>query len=55
MYDLTIGVFENLEITSPTDADKRLAYMQRILIRDALKKTTRGSGDMQTFDEGACG
>ena len=30
--DLTVGVFEHLEIISPTDADKRLAYTQRIFI-----------------------
>ena len=38
MCDLTGGVFEHLEIISPTDVDKRLAYMQPILIGSALKK-----------------
>ena len=31
MHDLTVGVFEHLNITSPMDVDKRLAYTQRIL------------------------
>ena len=31
MRNLTVGVFENLEIISPTDVDKRLAYTQIIL------------------------
>ena len=38
MSKLTSGVFENLEITSPMDADKRIAYTQRILRGAALKK-----------------
>ena len=38
MGNLTVGVFENLEITSPMDVTKRLAYMQRILRGAALKK-----------------
>ena len=38
MCDLTVGVFEHIEIISPTDVDKRLSYMQRILIGAALKK-----------------
>ena len=38
MRNLTAGVFEHLEIISPTDMDKRLAYKQRILRVDALKK-----------------
>ena len=38
MRELTVGVFEHLEITSPMDADKRLFYMQRILRGDALQK-----------------
>ena len=38
MHDITIGVFEHLDITSPMDVDQRLAYMQRILIGAALKK-----------------
>ena len=37
MRNLTVGVFENLDITSPMDMDKRVAYMQRILIGAALK------------------
>ena len=31
MRDLTVGLFENLDITFPMDVDKRLAYTQRIL------------------------
>ena len=38
MHDITIGVFEHPDITSPMDVDQRLAYMQRILIGAALKK-----------------
>ena len=38
MRDITVGVFENLNITSPMDVDKKLAYTQRILRRAALKK-----------------
>ena len=38
MRDLTFGVFEHLEIISPTDVDKSLAYTQRILRGSALKK-----------------
>ena len=38
MRDLTAGVFEHLEITSPMDVDKSLAYTQRIIRGAALKK-----------------
>ena len=38
MRDLTFGVFEHLEITSPVYVDQRVAYTQRILIGAALKK-----------------
>ena len=38
MRDLTVGVFEHLEIILPTDIYKRLAYTQRILKVSALKK-----------------
>ena len=38
MYDLTVGVFEKLDIASPMDVDKILAYMQRILRGAELKK-----------------
>ena len=38
MRDLTIGVFEHLEITFPMYVDKRVAYTQRILRGAALKK-----------------
>ena len=38
MRDLTIRVFDHIEIISPTDVDKRLAYTQRILKGLALKK-----------------
>ena len=38
MYDLTSGLFEHLEITSPMDVDKRVAYTQRILRGTALWK-----------------
>ena len=36
--DLTFGVFGHLDIISPTDVDKRLAYTQRILRGSVLKK-----------------
>ena len=38
IHDLTVGVFEHLEIILPTGVDKRLAYRQRILRVSALKK-----------------
>ena len=38
MCNLTVRVFEHLEIISPTDVDKRLAYMQRILRGPSIKK-----------------
>ena len=38
IHNLTVRVFENLEIISPTDVDKRLAYMQRILRGPSIKK-----------------
>ena len=38
MRDLTVGVFEHLDIILPTDVDKTLAYTQRILRVSALKK-----------------
>ena len=38
MHNLTVKVFEHLNITSPMDVKKRLAYTQRILRRAALKK-----------------
>ena len=41
MCNLTVRVFEHLEIISPTDVDKRLAYTQRILRESALKNTER--------------
>ena len=37
MRDLTSGVFEHLDITSPMYLDLRVAYMQRILRGAALK------------------
>ena len=55
MRDLTVGVFEHLEIISPTDVDKRLAYMQRTLRGSTHKKRLRGSGDMQTVGKRARG
>ena len=36
--DLTVGVFEHLDITSPMDVGNRLAYTQSILRGAALKK-----------------
>ena len=36
MRDLIAVVFEHLNITSPMDVDKRLAYTQRILRGAAL-------------------
>ena len=53
MRDLTVGVFENLGITSPMDVDKMLAYTQRILRGSALKKVQGGSGRMQAVGKGA--
>ena len=41
MRNLTVGVFEHLEIISPTDVDKGLAYTQRILRGSALKNTEK--------------
>ena len=38
MRNLTVGVFENLEIISPTDVDKRLACTQCILRGSVPKK-----------------
>ena len=38
MCNLTSGVFENCEITSPMEVDQSIAYMQRILRGAALKK-----------------
>ena len=38
MRNLTVRVFENLYITSPTDVDQKLAYTQRILRGDDIKK-----------------
>ena len=37
MCDLTFRVFDHLEITSPMDLDKRVAYTQRIIRGAALK------------------
>ena len=36
MHNLTVGVFERLDITSPMDVDKMPAYTQRILGGSAL-------------------
>ena len=41
MRDLTSGVFEHLEITSPMDVDQIIAYKQRLLRGAALKNTRR--------------
>ena len=38
VHNLTIGLFEHLEITSPIKVYKRVAYMQRILRGSAFKK-----------------
>ena len=38
MHDLTAGFFEHLNITSPMDVKKGIAYMQHILRGAALKK-----------------
>ena len=38
MRDLTVRVFELLDIISPADVDKMTAYMQSILRGCALKK-----------------
>ena len=39
MRDLTIGVFEYLEITSHMELDQRISYTQIVLIGSALKNT----------------
>ena len=36
--DLTVGYFENLDITSKLDVDKRVKYIERILTGPALNK-----------------
>ena len=57
MRDITAGVFEHIEITSPMDVDKRTAYTQRILRGSALKEylevlvTCRQSTKELTGDE----
>ena len=38
MHDRTVGVFDNLDITSLMCEDKRVAYLQSILIEYAIKK-----------------
>ena len=38
MFNITGGVFEHLEITSPMDVEKMLSFTQRILKGAALKK-----------------
>ena len=37
-HNLTVGVFEHLDVTSPMDVEKRISYMQQILRGAALKK-----------------
>ena len=39
MLNLTVGVFEHLEIITPTDVDKRLACTHCIIIVSVLKNT----------------
>ena len=41
MPNLTVGVFEQLKITSPIDVYQRLAYTHRILIVALIKGTGR--------------
>ena len=41
MRNITVGVFEHLETTSPIDVDKMISYTQLIPRGDALKKKTR--------------
>ena len=38
MRDLTVRVFEHIEIISDMHADKSIKYMKHILIKTALKK-----------------
>ena len=38
MRDVAIGVFEHLDVTSPSYVDKRLAYTKRILRGSVIKK-----------------
>ena len=61
LHDLTVGVFEHLEIIYTTIVDKRLAYTQRILRGSALKKhqevlmTCKQSAKELTGDEWTLG
>ena len=38
MWDITVGVFEHLDITPKLDIDKRVKYTERILTSPAIKK-----------------
>ena len=38
MYDLTVGIFEHLNITDKTNMDQRVKYADRILIETVLNK-----------------
>ena len=57
MCDQTFGMFDHLQITSPMDVYKRLAYTQRIIKVSALKKhqevlvTCRNSAKEITGDD----
>ena len=55
IFDLTVGVFEHLEIILPTDVDKRLAYTQRVLRVSAIKKIPINHGNVQAVGKGARG
>ena len=54
-WNKSIGVFEHLETTYPTEADQRIAYTQRILRGAALKKIEGGPDGVQAVGKGSRG
>ena len=38
MHDLTVGIFEHLNIMAKTDVDQRVKYTEHILTGPTLKK-----------------
>ena len=55
MRDLTSGIFEHLEITSPLDIDKRFNYRQRLLRVLALEKYNTVLADYKDPGKGITG
>ena len=55
MRDLKRGVFEHLEITPPMDFDKRVNYMQRLLMGPALKKYKTALAECKELVTGIAG